>query len=582
MTTTPLASRRHILKGIGVASLGLASAALLGCGGNTGTMTAGGADTKRIGAGVVDSLALSAPVAQGKRREGGTFVQVATNTFTQHDPHTALGGNIYHVIGEKGLEPHPVTNKILPHVLTSWEVADPSGTTLVFKVHPGLKIHNMAPWNGRQFTAEDVAWNMERIGALYADRLKIAASSFQRASMVANITKAQAVDPSTVKVTLSKPNGSFFNGLMDTRVPFAPREMDDVGWGDPLKMGGIGPFQVAEWVKDQKMGFKKYPGYFRPGEPHFDNFNYTVIPDRTAQVAAFLSNQLQFLDSGTKSEIDQVLKAKPDTLLYTWVDSNWNHLRPSVEYAPFKDFRVRKAISLAIDYAEINDGFYGPGWAYQASVHPGFVEGWKPDKVKKLPGFNPETKAADRAEASKMLSAAGFPNGKGLDIQVDFIDTGAPLLRENSTRFQGQMATVFPEMKVVLKPYPDSGSFAVPQAKGEFKTVMYVITAANDAVIDMTSQYYTNGSRNYGHFSDKGLDTLLDKAQVELNVDNRIKLMDEFQTRFMNEWMPMYVLCAQPRRPMLPPNIGGYDTSAGTWYGYGSLTKVGRWFYVDK
>src|SRR6185436_10343873 len=101
-----------------------------------------------------------------------------------------------------------------------------------------------------------------------------------------------------------------------------------------------------EWVKDQKMNFKKYPGYFRPGEPHFDSFDYTVIPDRTAQVAAFLSNQVQFLDSGTKSEIDQVLKAKPDTLLYTWVDSNWNHLRPSVEYAPFKDFRVRKAISL--------------------------------------------------------------------------------------------------------------------------------------------------------------------------------------------------------------------------------------------
>ena len=56
--------------------------------------------------------------------------------------------------------------------------------------------------------------------------------------MVAKLVKAQATDPTTVKVTLSKPNSSFFNGLMDTRVPFAPKEMDDIGWADPLKMGG--------------------------------------------------------------------------------------------------------------------------------------------------------------------------------------------------------------------------------------------------------------------------------------------------------------------------------------------------------
>jgi ABC-type transport system substrate-binding protein len=98
----------------------------------------------------------------------------------------------------------------------------------------------------------------------------------------------------------------------------------------------------------------------------------------------------------------------------------------------------------------------------------------------------------------------------------------------------------------------------------------------------MISQYYTGGSRNYGKFSDANLDAVLDKAQAELNAANRDKIMDEFQTRFVNEWMPMYVLCAQPRRVGVPSDIGGYDTSAGTWYGYGSLTKVCRWFYIDK
>ena len=54
---------------------------------------------------------------------------------------------------------------------------------------------------------------------------------------------------------------------------------------------------------------------------------------------------------------------------------------PSVEYAPFKDFRVRNAIHLATDRANIDDGLYGPGWAYQSALSPGYPEAWGPDKV---------------------------------------------------------------------------------------------------------------------------------------------------------------------------------------------------------
>ncbi|MEI6665014.1 MAG: ABC transporter substrate-binding protein [Chloroflexota bacterium] len=575
-------SRRSVLEGIGVGALGLAGAALLGCGGTKSGGEAGGASSGALGVNQPKGtgLPLTAPVVQGKEKAGGTFTEHTTSSYTQHDPHTALATNIWHVIGDKGLEPDPQTAAIRPHVLTSWEVADP--TTLVFKVKPGIKTHNMAPWNGRDFTAEDVAWNLERIGGLYAEKLKVPAASFQRASMVANITKAQAVDPTTVKVTLSKPNSSFFNGLMDTRVPFAPKEMDDIGWNDPLKMGGIGPFQISEWVKDQKMNYKKNPNYFRPNEPHFDNFNWTIIPDRASAVAAFISGQTNMISALNQLEIDQIKKTKPDANLYAWIDSNWHHFRPSVEYAPFKDIRVRKALQLAIDYAQIMDGFYGSGWGYQAALNPGFPDSWKPEKVKSLAGYNPDTKAADRAEAQKLLTAAGFPNGKGIDFQIIFQNTSGTAYPENCQRFQAQMQQVFPEMKIGLKPYADNASFSVPQAKGDFQMVSYVITAAPDSVIEMQSQYYTGGSRNYGHFSDKNLDALIDKAQVELKMDARNALMEEFQTKFTTEWVPMYVLGAQPARVMMQGNVAGYDTTAGTWYGYSASTKACRWFYVDK
>jgi peptide/nickel transport system substrate-binding protein len=572
---------------MGVGALGLAGAALLGCGGGGGdgggTADQGGRGPSVQGATAGGGLPLTAPKVTGTIKRGGNWQTAGTSTQKQFDPHTALAGNIWHVIGEKGLEPHPQTGEILPHVFTSWEVADPQGLTLTFKLHPKLFIHNKPPWNGRQFTAEDAAWNLERIGGLYADRLKIPKGSFQRASMVANITKAEAIDPLTVKVTLSKPNSSFFNGLMDTRVPFAPKEMDDIGWTDPLKMAGVGPFQVSEWVTDQKTVFKANPRYteFRPNEPYFDTYATTVIPDAAGTQAAFISGQTQSYGTPTPDVIATVRKAKPDANLYTWVDSNWQHIRPSVTYQPFADFRVRKALFLAMDYKAMGDGYYGDGWAFQAALCPGYPEAWKPDKVQQILGYNPATKEQARAEAHKLLTAAGFTNGKGLDYEIIF-QGPSEVNSANATRAQNQLTTVFPELKMRLRPYADSASFSVPQAEGKFQILAYTITSSPDAVIEFVSQYYTNGSRNYGKFSDPGLDALMDKAQVELNKDNRAKMLDEAQQRFIDEWMPMYVLYAQPVKTMIQGDIGGWDTTAGLWYGYSGQTKVCRWYYVQK
>lgn len=576
-------SRRTVLEGFGVGVLGLASAALMGCTtadrSVSGPAGIKGAATESAPRGT--GLPMVAPAISGSPKYGGTYRQAATAIATQFDPHTALGTNIWHVIGEKVLEVHPQTGEVLPHVATSWEVADPSGLSLIFKIQPGIKIHNKPPWNGRDFTAEDVAWNIERIGGLYAEREKIPLASFQRASMVANLKKAEAVDKNTVKVTLSRPNSAFFNGLTENRVPMMPKDMLDIGLKDPLKMGGIGAYEVVEYSTDRRETYKKFPQYFRKGEPYFDTYEQIAVPDTAAQQATFISGETQTVSVGTPDALTVIRKTKPDASIYTWLGSP-HHLRPNVTgYAPFKDFRVRKGIFLAIDYAAINNSVVGDGWGYQASLFPGFPEAWKPDKVKTLPGYNPDTKAKDIAEGQKMLTAAGYPNGKGINFEILISGaTGAHM--ENSTFFQGQMSQVFPEMKITLKPSASSAEMAVPLAEGRFQMNAYVYTPVPDAVLEFTSQHHTQGSRNYTKFSDKTLDDLMDRAIVELNFDKRKALLEETQQRFMDEWMTLYNIRANPVKTALQSNIGGYDKTAGIWFQYGSTTKVCRWYYVDK
>ena len=584
-TSTRFVSRRGVLEGMGVGAFGLASAALLGCGSTASTGAGAGAGEAKapvVGATSGGGLPMTAPVVAGKIRDGGTWTTAGTTTLKQHDAHTVLASSIWNYTSERTLEPDPITGVIRPNVVTSWEVADPSGLTLILKVNPKVMVQNVAPWNGRQFTAADLAWNLERIGGLYSERLKIPLSAFQRATMVLNMTKAEAVDPLTVKVTLSKPNSAFFNGIMENRTCLMPKEMDDIGYKDPTKSAGIGAYQISEWVDDQRMVFKRNPLYtqFRPGEPHFNEFRQIVVPDTASTQAAFLSGQIQILAVDTPETVETARKGKPDANLYAWVDGNWMYLRPSYDYGPFADFRVRKAISLSIDYAAIADGYYGAGWGYQAALNPGFPEAWKPDQVQKQAGYNPKTKVQDRAEGQKLLAAAGYPNGKGIDFGVLF--SRGDLQISNVTRFQGQMSEVFPEMKVTQKPVPDSATFAPLLADGKFNMVGYTNTCAPDAVLEMISQYHSKGSRNYGHMNEPKIDALLDKSLLELNKDARMKLLDEFQQRYMDEWMPTNVLAAQPKKHMLQGDIGGYDKVVGPWFQYSSNGQAGRWYYVDK
>ena len=50
----------------------------------------------------------------------------------------------------------------------------------------------------------------------------------------------------------------------------------------------------------------------------------------------------------------------------------------------------------------------------------------------------------------------------------------------------------------------------------------------------------------------------------------------------IDEWLPMYVLYAQPRKVIIKGDVGGYDSTWGITYGYGSLTRINRWYYVQK
>ena len=546
------------------------TAFLIACGGGTKKTT-----TEEVSTGTGAAVATQTPRQEEQAKRGGGITVYRTTKFLEHDMHTALAGTVWHLIGSRAVVLDNWTGEMQPHLAEKWEIPG-DGTEMIMKVRQGVKIHNKPPSNGREWTAEDMAFNINRIAGKL-DPQNVA--RYQRASTLVGLNRAEAVDKYTVRIHMDRPSSAFFRGLAEIRNMMMPKDVvEQAGFpNNPEGFAGTGAFKLDRFEDGVTFQASRHPEYFVKDQPYLDTFRYVWMPDRATGLSAFLSGQIDMFNGALPHEIDTIKKAKPDAQFYQWQDLNWDHWRFNTTKKPFDDPRVRRALFLALDYQEIGDGYWGPGWGYTGPLVPAHPEALKADEVAKLPGYNKDTKDKDRQTAKDLMTAAGYPEGA---FSFSIMPQVTSSYLENATRIKGQLAKVWPKMEVNLAPAADNAVFSRQQADGTFDTISYTITSLPDAVLELTSQYHSRGSRNYGKFRNNDADALLDKALVELNNDRRTTLLKEFQKRYFEEWMPIAQLVEQPERYFLAPRIRGFDKTTGPWgfTGYRVMSSAGFWW----
>src|SRR5205807_9454481 len=99
-----------------------------------------------------------------------------------------------------GADIKPPAYLVTGDLAESWQQAD--DLTYVFKLRPGVKWHNIAPVNGRDLVLEDIVYSWDRVKAFKS-----------YANLLEGISKYEAVDKTTFKITLDKPNADILNNL---------------------------------------------------------------------------------------------------------------------------------------------------------------------------------------------------------------------------------------------------------------------------------------------------------------------------------------------------------------------------------
>ena len=414
-----------------VAMAGCMAASLAACGGSASSA-----------ASTETSTAASTEAATGEESTGtasGFTVQYGPNPETL-DPalNNAIDGANTLITVFEPLLLIDENNEVIPGQAESYTVSE-DGLTWTFTMRDGLK------WSdGSDLTAKDFEYSFKRLAAPdtaapYAETVVGMIDGYEDAvgnpDAAGNMTTepdfdalnvVASEDGKTLTVTLSYPC-AYFDKLAAfaamSPVQQATVEANGDAWcTEPDTYICNGPYCISEWVPSERIVLAKNPNYVGGWDSSkivSDTITLLLLEDSSAAYAAYNSGEAQLVKDVPTDEIPSLTKAEDggdfyvDTILGTY------YVSLNLQREAFKDAKVRKALSLAIDrdYVAntIMQGTYTP--AYNL-VGPGIVDesGMFYDNANGGKTYISDDYEANLEAAKQALADAGYPNGEGFPV----------------------------------------------------------------------------------------------------------------------------------------------------------------------
>ena len=447
-----------------------------------------------------------------------------------------------------------------PWAAESWSMED-EGKRMRFTLRKGIR------WeDGQELTADDVAFTCK----LAADP----ATGSPYAEDFLRIKEFRVIDRYTFEVRYDQ----FFARAVSTWMnPILPKHILE---GQNIrstpfarKPMGAGPYRLKSWEPGSRIVLEASPTYFA-GKPHINEVVYRIIPDNATMFMETRAGRLDVMDLSPLQYLRQTDSPewRNNFHKFRYIASVYIFLGFNLEHPFFKDARVRRAISMAIDRDGIIKGvLLGQGV-------PAFGP-FKPGSWPYHPGLKPI--ARDVAAARALLAEAGFAdhdgdglldrNGQPLAFTI-LTNQGNEQRILAATVMQSQLREVGIDVRIRTVEW--AAFIREFVNKGRFDAVLLGWTIPQDP--DLFSVWHSSqtfeGGLNFTHYRNPEVDKLLEEAQSTPDQKTRAELYHRIQEIFAADqpycflFVPYALPVVQRRFQGIEPALAGIMYNFEKWW----------------
>src|SRR6202048_1735751 len=298
---------------------------------------------------------------------------------------------------------------IVPDPAPSWSWSE-DGTELSFKLREGVKWHD-----GKPFTAADVKCTYDLLTGKAKEKLRLN----YREAWFHNIDRVTTEGGNEATFHLKRAQPALISLLASGYSPIYPchvsaRDMRS----HPI---GTGPFKFVEYKPGQSIKVARNSDYWKPARPYLDGVEYTIIPNRSTAILAFVAGKfdMTFPYEVTIPLLKDIKTQLPQATCEVGMASESIGVLVNRTMAPFDNAELRRAMALTLDRKSFIDILgQGEGEIGGALMPPPQgVWGMPQEMVQTLPGYTGDLQK-NRDEARALMQKLGYGPDKRLPGKI--------------------------------------------------------------------------------------------------------------------------------------------------------------------
>ena len=428
-----------------------------------------------------------------------------------------------------------ITNLMYPHLLgiSPDGKKTPSLATKWGYVSPTKGFYDIRDdfgWSdGVKLTAEDVAWTLNAVkkdkpsGTFYGQ--------------MADFSSAQAVSPTRVEITLSRPDSAIVEeiGFWGNIVP--KHQFSKFGsvakFANDGKQGGwvsAGPYLLKNVQVGQSYSMDRVEPYpMAPGgKPGPAKVVFRVYPDVNTEILALQSGAVDVIANALPPAQVDTLKAHANIDVAESPGLGYTHMTYNMKNRDLAKLKVRQALAQTVDYNTIRTVVLrGQAVSTGSSPLMPVLSDYYDKSITEYP-FDPSTARQLMKDAGYTADSQGMfsPTFRMIYSLQDSVGAQwANLVKDSSAK-----AGIKIELQGV-----ERNTWLAKANKGDFDIYAGNFAIMDDPVTNMTLTYLPGGVINYTYCDNPQLNALIEKASVTQDRTEKINLMQQAAQIVHNE-----------------------------------------------